>query len=165
MPWWHGRRERPEWGAVSVYETPSTPPTAGKPQYPRWIWVMAGCVVVIVAVVAVVLARVGLPAPDTAGDAAVEQLIPQTDAKIFQQEPVGIDLAPGYDGKLALNGTPIPDDQVDATPQLNLITFTPGPGKAVEQYDAGQNCVLATYWLIEDGPGIATSRGWCFSVV
>ena len=150
---------------MSVYETPSTPPTAGKPQYPRWIWLMAGGVVVVIAVTSVILWRVGLPAPDTVGDAAVERLIPNQDDKIFQQEAVGIDLAPGYDGTLALNGTAIPDDELDKTPQLNLVTFTPAPGKAVEQYDQGRNCVLATYWLIKDGPGIATSRSWCFTVV
>jgi hypothetical protein len=152
-------------GGVSVHDTPSTPPTMGKPQYPRWLWLVVLAVVVVVGVTITILAFLSEGSDNRVGDPAIEQFIPTEGDKIFQQEPVGIDLAPGYDGTLALNGTRIPDDQLTKVPALNIVQFVPGPGKDVEQYDQGQNCVLATYWLSEDGPGVATSRSWCFTVL
>jgi len=123
-------------------------------------------VIVVIGLAVAALVVVGEHSDnDLAGDAAIEQYIPTEGAQLVQQAPIGIDLAPGYDGTLALNGVAIPDDELDTTPALNLVRFTPGPGKVVEQYDQGQNCVLATFWLIEDGPGVATSRDWCFTVL
>lgn len=149
-----------------MYEVPSTPPTAGRPQYPRWLWLMGLAVVVIVAAAITGLVIAGEDSDnDQAGDAAIEQFIPAEGAQLVQQAPIGIDLAPGYSGTLALNGVAIPEDELDTTPALNLVRFTPGPGKQVERYDEGPNCVLATFWLISDGPGVATSRYWCFTVL
>jgi hypothetical protein len=104
---------------------------------------------------------------DDAGpqDAAIEQLLPVPESKILQQEQVGIDLEPGYEGRLAVNGVPLPDDEVQAVPQLNQVFFQPGPGKAFEQWPAGRNCVVATIWRSETGPTQSASRTWCFTVV
>jgi len=134
-------------------------------RYPRWLWALgAGLAVVIVACV-VVLAAQSTTNSTNLDDGVVERLIPADDAKILQQAPVGIDLAPGYEGTLAVNGVPIPDDQLSRTPQLNLIEFEPGPGKEIEQFPAGQNCVVATFWRSETGRTQTTSRAWCFTVV
>ncbi|HEY6532828.1 MAG TPA: hypothetical protein VIY72_11020 [Acidimicrobiales bacterium] len=95
----------------------------------------------------------------------IEQLLPTRDAKILQQEPIGIDLAPGYEGTLALNGEPLPEDQLGVVPALNRVTFTPGPGKAYEALPAGQNCLKATYWKTETGPSQSTDYTWCFTVL
>jgi hypothetical protein len=127
---------------------------------------MGLAVVVIVAAAITGLVIAGEDSDnDQAGDAAIEQFIPAEGAQLVQQAPIGIDLAPGYSGTLALNGVAIPEDELDTTPALNLVRFTPGPGKQVERYDEGPNCVLATFWLISDGPGVATSRYWCFTVL
>jgi hypothetical protein len=150
---------------VTVYDTPSTPPTLGKPEYPRWLWIVGLAFAVVIAVSIGALVVLGEGSDDDVRDAAVEQYIPAEGDQIVQQEPAGIDLAPGYDGTLAINGVAIPEDQLDKVPALNLVQFTPGEGKEVEQYLQGRNCVIATYWLSKDGPGRATSRSWCFSVL
>jgi hypothetical protein len=150
---------------VSSSDAPSTPPTAGTPHYPRWLWGFGLLVILIVGGAITALVFVSEDSNNNVRDAAIEQYIPVEGNKIFQQAPVGIDLSPGYDGTLALNGVAIPDDELDKTPALNLVMFTPGPGKSVETYSEGQNCALATFWQIKDGPGIATSRSWCFSVL
>lgn len=97
-------------------------------------------------------------------NSAIEQLIPRRDDKILQQEPIGIDLASGYEAQLALNGIPIPDDEVDSTEGLDIIQFVPGPGKSVEAYSTGQNCVVATYWRLETGREQNATISWCFTV-
>jgi hypothetical protein len=74
-------------------------------------------------------------------------------------------LAPGYEGSLTLNGTPLPDSEVTFVPQLNQITFKPGPNRIFEQLPPGDNCLIATYWESAFGPSVSTSRSWCFTVV
>lgn len=98
-------------------------------------------------------------------NSAIEQLIPNRDDKILQQEPIGIDLAPGYDAQLLLNGIPIPDDEIIRTAGLDILEFQPGPGKSVEQYEVGENCVVATYWRFETGREQNASISWCFTVL
>ena len=70
----------------------------------------------------------------------VEALIPRRDAQVPRQSRVGIDLAIGWEGTLVIDGVEIPADQLDVTPELGLIEYTPGDGKAVEELQPGQNC-------------------------
>jgi hypothetical protein len=149
---------------VTIYETPSTPPTQGKPQYPKWLWLLGLGVVLVIAGAVTALAFLGEDSGNDARDAAIEQFFPTEGDKIFQQAPVGLDLEAGFDASLSLNGVAIPEDQLAKTPALNLVLFTPGPDKEVEQYDQGQNCVVATFWPQSD-PAVVTSRSWCFTVI
>ena len=162
-----GARSTPATGrlsAVTIYETPSTPPTQGRPEYPKWLWLLALGVVVVIAVAVTALVFLGEDSDNTARDAAIERFIPTEGDKMFQQSPVGLDLDAGFDANLSLNGVAIPEDQLDKTPALNLVLFTPGPDKEVEQYDQGQNCVVATFWPQSD-PALVSSRSWCFTVI
>jgi len=134
-------------------------------RYPRWIWALGAVVAVVVAGGIVALVRLSGTNSTNLEGGAIERLIPAEADKMLQQAPVGIDLAPGYDGTLTVNGVPIPPDQLRRTPALNLVEFEPGPGKEIEQLPAGQNCVVATFWRSETGPSQSTSRAWCFTVV
>jgi hypothetical protein len=96
----------------------------------------------------------------------VENLIPRRNTQVPQQSSVGIDLVVGWSGRLVVNGTEIPDDELVITPQLGLIEFTPGPTRAVEALDSGQNCVTAVIWRLQDGRGVNDRTiPWCFEVV
>ncbi len=119
---------------------------------------------VVVAACVVVLFLKASQDDDGIDNQAIERLIPLRDAKILQQETIGIDLAPGYEGTLALNGTPIPEDQLTVVPQLNQVTFTPGPGKDYEQLPSGQSCLVATYWQ-SSTPAQTNTQTWCFTVL
>jgi hypothetical protein len=133
---------------------------------------LAAAVVVTVAIGAFVLA---IQAFDGGGDdpvlqggdaAVVENLIPRRDAQVPQQSNVGIDLQTGWEGTLVIDGVEIPADQLQITPEIGLIEFTPADGLAVEELDAGQNCVSAIIWQISDGRGVADRTiPWCFDVV
>ena len=101
------------------------------------------------------------------GDAAVvENLLPRRNAQVPQQSSVGIDLVTGWEGTLVVDGVEIPEDELQVTPEIGLIEYTPGEGKAVERLDAGQNCVSAIIWMIADGRGVDDRTiPWCFEVV
>jgi len=130
---------------------------------PRYV---AYVVLVLVPIVAIVLLAQHYSDPDNSPqEAGIELLIPAPESKILQQAQVGIDLAAGYEGRLAVNGVPLPDDEVTAVPQLNQIFFQPGAAKAFEQWPAGRNCVVATFWRSETGPSQSAVRSWCFTVV
>ena len=96
----------------------------------------------------------------------VEDLIPRRDAQVPQQSEVGIDLVTGWEGTLVLNGVEIPADELQLTPQIGLIQYTPGEGKTVEALETGQNCVTALIWRISEGRGVNDRTiPWCFEVV
>jgi hypothetical protein len=96
----------------------------------------------------------------------VEALIPRRDSQVPQQSTVGIDLVVGWSGTLVVNGVEIPPDELVTTPEIGLIEYTPGEGKAVEQFQAGQNCVTAIIWPLAQGRGPADRQiPWCFEVV
>ena len=103
--------------------------------------------------------------------AAIEQLIPECNAQVLQQDRVGVDMRPGYTAELAINGVPIPNDEirsigVAANQQTGVapdtFVFTPGRGKALEELQAQQNCATVTYWSLADGPDRSSQFTWCF---
>ena len=97
------------------------------------------------------------------GNVAVDALIPPRNAEVLSQVDVGIDLAPGYDARLAINGVDIPPGEIRHDPGLNRFTFRPDQGKAIERLQAEQNCALAAYWRQEAGPAEAATISWCFT--
>ncbi|CAN5581354.1 hypothetical protein BH20ACT2_BH20ACT2_24830 [soil metagenome] len=94
----------------------------------------------------------------------IEQLIPARNDEVLRQAPVGIDLAAGFEGVLAVNGTPIPEDQLVIEPALNTVLFQPGEGREIERLGAGENCVQASYWRSSEGREQAETVSWCFQV-
>ena len=97
------------------------------------------------------------------GNAAVDELIPPRNAEVLAQDDVGVDLAPGYDARLTINGVDIPPEQIRHLPNLNRFIFRPDRGKAVERLQAERNCVVATYWRQEVGADEAATITWCFT--
>lgn len=95
----------------------------------------------------------------------VEHLIPEQNAEILQQSEIGIDLAPGYEGILVLDGTTIPTGELRIVREQNQVFFAPGPGRVFTALPSGQNCVTAVVWQSAQGrgPGDLSFR-WCFDV-
>ncbi len=130
---------------------------------------------VVVLAVAITLFAIAIRAFDDGGEdpvlrggdaAVVENLLPRRNAQVPQQSNVGIDLVTGWDGTLVIDGVEIPRDQLQLTPEIGLIEFTPAEGRAVEELDSGQNCVSAVIWKVSDGRGVADRTiPWCFDVV
>jgi hypothetical protein len=97
-------------------------------------------------------------------DGAVEQLIPGPDDRVLVQNPIGIDLADGepYEILLTINGVPIPPREFVVSEALNRATYQPGDDKTLDSLDSGENCVVAEYWLVREGPETTRATRWCF---
>ena len=95
----------------------------------------------------------------------VEHITPRRGAEALQQTEIGIDLAPGYEGALILNGTALPTDELRLVPEQNQVFFAPGPDRTFEALPSGQNCVTAIVWqsAVGRGPGDLSFQ-WCFDV-
>ena len=119
----------------------------------------------IAAVCIVMVAQLGTSDTTELDGGRIQRLIPTPGAKILQQDIIGIDMAPGYEASLTLNGIPLPLDQTYVVPQTNQVTFKAGPGKVYDTLPAGQNCMIATYWQTAFGPSVSSSRSWCFTVI
>jgi hypothetical protein len=109
----------------------------------------------------------GEPAAPSLTDSAVEQLVPGRDTTALRQSEIGIDLAPGWDADLRINGIDIPEDEERIVPGLNQVFFTPGKGKIIESLEAGNVSVTAIVWRPAQGEtrdsGSRTVR-WSFHV-
>ena len=129
--------------------------------------------IVVLVVGAVVALAAGVRATDTGDDDSagspdvVERLIPRDGDEVIRQAELGIDLAPGYEGRLEVNGVAIPEDELRLVAAQNEVFFTPGEGKEVEALRAGPNCVRAVVWKAAVGPGTANDRtfDWCFEAL
>ncbi|HEX5367061.1 MAG TPA: hypothetical protein VFW63_10430 [Acidimicrobiales bacterium] len=132
-------------------------------------------VAAVVVAVAAGLFTLAVLALDEGGDdpvlrggdeAVVEDLIPRRDAQVPQQTSIGIDLVAGWDAALVVDDVEIPRQELQLTPEIGLVQFTPGPGRAVEELRPGRNCVTAVIWQLAEGRGGDDRRiPWCFEVV
>jgi hypothetical protein len=129
-------------------------------------------VAVVAALAGIVFAFTLVDTDDGTNDVAVtdagpvEQLIPPRGSEILRQEAVGVDLRPGWTGVLVINGVEIPEDQLDTdnAASLGQILYTAGSGKAIERFEAGENCITAVVWRVQESRADARNTAWCFNV-
>jgi hypothetical protein len=95
----------------------------------------------------------------------VERLIPAPGLKVLKQDAIGVDLAPGYEASLALDGVPIPTAQLTVIAPLGQYSLNPVVGSEFESLPTGNHCATVNYWRIGDGPEQSTARSWCFTVL
>ena len=101
-------------------------------------------------------------------DPAVEGLTPENDSpNALHQSEIGIDLVPGWDADLIVNGIAIPQDEERNVEGLNQVFFLPKEGKTIERLPAGFVRVTAIIWRPADGETRARgsrSVTWSFRV-
>jgi len=120
---------------------------------------------------------------------AIESVQPvENSVQVLQQERVIVDLLPGYEARLIIDGIELPttsigqsdvDPSVQAQPgqQVDLpttavfdpgnavISFQPVEGALIESFTQGIHEARVIFWRIEDGPEQALSYRWEFNVV
>ena len=103
------------------------------------------------------------PVPVQGG--AVERLIPASGDLDLRQARIGVDLAATYEGALQVDGTEIPDDELQRVPGLNQIFFTPGPGTATGALAPGRHSATVIYWPVGQTREASGQRlTWSFNV-
>jgi hypothetical protein len=114
-----------------------------------------------------VLSRSSLAANSDLDGGTVIELIPSDGSNIVQQADIGIVVKSGYTAHLSVNGTSIPQSQLQTVPYATQtqFSFTPGAGKVFTRWPAGKSCVAATYYQVQNGPIHASGQDWCFTVV
>ena len=97
---------------------------------------------------------------------AVEQVIPVNGSTEPRQSEFGIDLAPGYDGTLVVNGIEIPRDELRRIPAQNQLFFTPGKDKIIDELN-GLVTVKAIVWKSSVGRGNGQDQifQWTFTAL
>jgi len=170
-------------------DAPDDAPDAG-PERPWWRRVDKTLLVVsfIVAVGIMIVLRgvlVGVTGDDRSDlPAQIEQVDPVPDAvRVLAQTRVFVDLAPGYTGRVVIDGVEIetvnideigsdqvePGQQVDVPPVTiyepgnATLTFTPSAGAPIEEFGEGVHEATVVFWRIEDGPARARSYSWSFN--
>lgn len=115
-----------------------------------------------------------------ARDPSVVQLQPTPGSKVLRQSTVGAELESGYDGRLAINGTSIPEAQMEGaidpssvSPEelrklgirpnsRNRVFFTPGKGKVLEVLPPGEVTITLRYFLDRHDPASGRVVTWTF---
>lgn len=110
----------------------------------------------------------GEPTDPALTDSAVEHLVPARDTPAaLRQAEIGIDLAPGYDADLRVNGVDIPQDEERNVGPENQVFFSPGEGKSIEQLAPGNVVVSAIIWNPTEGESRESGSrtvSWSFRV-
>ena len=89
----------------------------------------------------------------------IELQAPTPDSAVLSQAQLLIDLSTRYSASFVVNGVTIPDDQLQIRSELNQVIFNPGPGKVIERFPAGRNCVQADIYRIDGVEEDVPARG------
>lgn len=146
--------------------------------------IACGLVLVIFGLTTALTGDDGIDRPE-----AVESVQPVENAvQVLQQERVVVDLLPGYEARLVIDGIELPTTiigQSDVDPfeqpepgqQVELpttavfdpgnavISFQPVEGALIESFSEGLHEARVIFWRIEDGPEQARSYRWEFNVI
>jgi hypothetical protein len=120
---------------------------------------------------------------------AIESVLPVENAiQVLQQDRIVVDLQPGYEARLVVDGVELPTTvigQTDVDPSLQaqpgqqvdlpttavfdpgnaVISFQPTDGALIETFDQGLHKATVFFWKTEDGPEFARVYSWTFEVV
>lgn len=124
-------------------------------------------------------AQTGLP---TDRDPVIVAQFPAPDARALRQTELGAELKTGYDGRLVINGTAIPESQMQGAvdPKTltaaelarygvrpnnrNRVLFLPGPGKVIESLPTGEVEIVLRYFKDRQDEGTGRTIRWTVHV-
>lgn len=176
---------------VAVDATDTTEPDLAEPAapaprqgWPTWLRRTTIAVAMAVGIGAAVWGAQSSSVGDEGNplDPAIVALFPNDGAQALRQTSVGAELAPGYDGRLTINGIVIPEEQMDGAidptsvsraelqkygirpNSKNRVFFTPGPGKVIEEYDTGTVAITVRYFQERLEESTARTVSWSIRV-
>ena len=104
------------------------------------------------------------PTPAAGRPPQVRTVSPEPGSLQLRQTEIFVELDPSYTGSLVINGTPIPDDQVQVVRGLSRVSFIPAPGKEVTALPPGVACAAVRFRPVSAGAGAGGTYRWCFNV-
>ena len=169
---------------MTTTEAPAT--SAGPSSNRRAVWGRRLVIVVLLAGAGWFLVwgsqRAETGVPSTGENAVVLNRFPGPDAMALRQTEVGADLAPGFDGRLTINGIAIPEDEMqgalDAEARAetgytgdevrpnnrNHVFFLPGEDKVIEKLPQGEVTITVTYFRDQRPDTDRGSSTWTITV-
>jgi len=94
----------------------------------------------------------------------LRSVLPAEGATAPRQGSIGVTMGPGWQPTIAINGTAIPDSQLDAgTRQLGEFFFSPGDGQVIDDIRPGQNCARVRAVNIVDDELDDIDLRWCWT--
>lgn len=121
---------------------------------------LLGIALVVVVALAIVLAPSGREVPIPA---AVESVNPADQATVLYQTDLEINMQPGYDLDIYVDGILIPTGEIDRVEPTGVYRWRPGPGKTFERWAPGMHSVQITWEKLAGAPEVGEYR-WVFRV-
>jgi len=116
-------------------------------QHPWRVAIVAIALFAVLNLVVLLLANADTSQPGTETlPETVESVTPGSGALTGLVDDVTIDLRDDLIGDLVINGVVIPEDQVERTEELGIVSFRPGKGKELEKLRSGENTVVVYAW-------------------
>lgn len=85
-------------------------------------------------------------APTVVATGGVEGVSPQPGEFALRQDRIRADLTDGMTGVLVIDGVEIPEDQLQRTPELGLVSYAPAPGNEIEELAPGEHQATVLFW-------------------
>jgi len=122
-------------------------------EHPGRFAIVAGGLTLAAALIAGAISTADTEERRTTLPSQVQSVSPRPGSLVPPQEQISVDLRDDLTADLSVCSpsqsagacTVLPADQVFFLPALGQLTFRPGPGKAIEAYDPGQNRVIVAY--------------------
>jgi hypothetical protein len=96
---------------------------------------------------------------------ALDTVSPPPGDLIAPRDTIGADLRDDLTGVLVLDGTEIPEDQLDRVIPLAQVTFRPGPDKDLTKLSPGEHTLAVRYWpQSKSRPAHPGAYSWSFRV-
>lgn len=120
---------------------------------------------IVIANLAVILVRSSESSdPIAEQPAVIEQVLPSPNSVARPLETVTAELQNEYTGVLQIDGQEIPLDQLNVIAGQGIVSFRPGEGKDIEEFDAGEHTVTVVYWKEIESRENTLSYTWSFRV-
>jgi hypothetical protein len=121
---------------------------------------LLGLALVVVVALTILLAPDGR---EVALPAAVESVSPADQATVLLQTELEINMQPGYDVEVFVDGALIPPGEIDYVAPTGVYRWRPGPGKTFDSWAPGLHTVQITWEKVAGQPEVGEYR-WVFRV-
>ena len=122
-------------------------PRARAFRHPWRVAIVAIALFAVLNLVVILVANSDTSKPGTESlPVTVEAVSPAPGELTTLVDNVTVDLRDDMTGDLVINRLVIPEDQLERTPELGIVSFRPGNGKELTKLNSGENTVIVYYW-------------------